>query len=61
MHFLSITTGTSHALDCTGLSQVERGISVMTQQSSYPVELRGEVLKAESLKDRQHDSQVIKC
>lgn len=61
MHFLSISTGTSHALDCASLSLVEWGISVMAQQSSYPVELTGELLKAESLKDGQHDSQVIKC
>lgn len=61
MHFLSITTGTSHALDCAGLSWVEWGIRVMTKQSSYPVKLRVELLKAESLKDGQHDLQVIKC
>lgn len=32
----------------------------MTQQSSYPVELTGELLKAESLKDGQHDLQVLR-
>ncbi len=33
----------------------------MKQQSSCPVELRGELLKAESLRDGQHVSQVIRC
>lgn len=33
----------------------------MKQQSSCPVELRGELLKAESLRDGQHVSQMIRC
>lgn len=49
-----------YGLDCAGLSQLEWGISVMKQQSSCPVELRGELLKAESLRDGQHVSQVIR-
>lgn len=53
--------GTPHKFDCAGLSRVEWGISVIAQQSSYPVILRVELLEAESLKDGQHVSQMIRC
>lgn len=54
-------TGTPHKFECAGLSRVEWGICVMAQQSSYPVELRVELLEADSLKDGQHASQMFRC